>query len=87
MDANSRQYAPAGDLSIFEAAAFKQSLIDLLKNDGLVCLDLSSVKRVDTAAIQLMWAAKQSGRLLVPVIPETLQKKLAQLGFTEPLSE
>lgn len=87
MDANSRQCAPAGDLSIFEAAVFKESLINLLKNDGLVCLDLSQVKRVDTAAIQLMWAAKQSGRLLVPVIPEILQTKLTQLGFTEPLSE
>lgn len=87
MDVNSRQCTPAGDLSIFEAAAFKESLVNLLKNDGLVCLDLSKVKRVDTAAIQLMWAARQSGRLLVPVIPENLQRKLTQLGFSEPLSE
>lgn len=87
MDANSRQYAPVGDLSIFEAAALKESLVKLLSNDGLVCLDLSMTKRVDTAAIQLMWAAKQSGRLLVPVIPADVQTKLTQLGFTEPLSE
>ena len=87
MDANSRQYAPAGDLTLFEADSFKQSLIALLKNDGLVCMDLSNVTRVDTAAIQLMWAAKQSGRLLVLVIPADLQTRLTQLGFTEPLSE
>lgn len=87
MDADSRQCAPSGDLTIFEAAAFKDSLTKLFTNDGLVCLDLGKVKRVDTAAIQLMWAARKSGRLLVTGIPGELTTKLTQLGFTEPLSE
>ena len=43
--------------------------------------------RVDTAAIQLMWAARKLGRLLVTGIPQELQIKLTQLGFSEPLSE
>jgi len=87
MDANSRQYAPSGDLTVFEAATLKDSLTKLFANDGLVCMDLSQVKRVDTAAIQLMWAARKSGRLLVTGIPNELEQKLTQLGFTEPLSE
>jgi len=87
MDANSKQYTPVGDVTIFEAAAFKESLTKLFANDGLVCLDLGKVKRVDTAAIQLMWAARKSGRLLVTGIPNELETKLTQLGFTEPLSE
>ncbi len=87
MGADSRQCAPSGDLTIFEAAGFKESLTALFANDGLVCLDLGNVKRVDTAAIQLMWAARKSGRLLVTSIPSELSTKLTQLGFTEPLSE
>jgi anti-anti-sigma regulatory factor len=87
MEADSRLCKPTGELTIFEAAEFKEKLITLLTNEGLVCLDLSQVKRVDTAAIQLMWAARKLGRLLVTGIPQELQTKLTQLGFSEPLSE
>ncbi len=87
MSTNSKQCAPEGDLTIFEAGGFKEMLTALLGNDGLVCLDLGKVKRVDTAAIQLMWAARKSGRLLVTSIPKELETKLTQLGFAEPLSE
>jgi anti-anti-sigma regulatory factor len=87
MDTNSRQYEPEGELTIFEAASFKESLTQLIANDGLVCMDLKNVTRVDTAAIQLMWAARKLGRILVTGIPQELQTKLTQLGFSEPLSE
>jgi anti-anti-sigma regulatory factor len=87
MDTNSRQYEPEGELTIFEAASFKESLTQLIANDGLVCMDLQKVTRVDTAAIQLMWAARKLGRILVTGIPQELQTKLTQLGFSEPLSE
>lgn len=87
MSDQSKHYAPKGDLTIFEAAAFKDGLVALLSQDGLVCLDLAGVQRVDTAAIQLMWAARQSGRLLVTNIPDALTGKLQALGFREPLSE
>ena len=59
----------------------------LLTNEGLVCLDLSQVSRVDTAAIQLMWAARKLGRLLVTGISDELQSKVTRLGFSGPLSE
>jgi anti-anti-sigma regulatory factor len=87
MDANSRQYAPVGELTIFEAASFKESLIQLISNDGLVCMDLGEVTHVDTTAIQLMWAARKLGRILVTGIPQELHTKMTQLGFSEPLSE
>jgi anti-anti-sigma regulatory factor len=87
METDSRLCKPSGDLTIFEAAEFKESLLAVLANDGLVCLDLSQVTRVDTSAIQLMWAARKLGRLLVTGIPQELQTKLNQLGFSEPLSE
>lgn len=87
MDTNSRQYAPTGDLSIFEASSFREALLALLSNDGLVCLDLGQVTRVDSSAIQLMWAAKQLGRILVTGIPKDLEEKMKRLGFSGSLSE
>ena len=87
MGPDSRLCKPSGDLTIFEAAEFKEALITVLANDGLVCLDLSQVGRVDTASMQLLWAARKLGRLLVTGISDELQTKLNQLGFSEPLSE
>lgn len=87
METDSRLCKPVGDLTIFEAAEFKEALTRVLANDGLVCLDLSQITRVDTAAIQLMWAARKLGRLLVTNIPQDLSSKMTRLGFTESLSE
>lgn len=86
-DQTSRHLAPSGDLTIFEAAEFKESLVKLFANEGLVSLDLSGVARVDTAGIQLILAARKQGRMLVLGISDDLQDKLTQLGFTAPLSE
>jgi anti-anti-sigma regulatory factor len=87
MESDSRLCKPSGELTVFEAAEFKGALLAVLANEGLVCLDLSQVTRVDTAAIQLMWAARKLGRLLVTGISLELQTKLTRLGFSEPLSE
>lgn len=86
-DQNPRHLAPSGDLTVFEAAEFKESLVKLFANEGLVSLDLSGVARVDTAGIQLMLAARKQGRMVVMGISQDLQAKLTQLGFTDPLSE
>lgn len=84
---NDRLLSPKGDITIFEAAEFKDALVKLLANDGLVSLDLGGVVRVDTAAIQLLLAARKQGRMFVTGMSEDLQTRLTQLGFTEPLSE
>jgi len=84
---NPRHLAPTGDLTIFEVAEFRDYLVKLFANDGLVSIDLSRVVRVDTAAIQLMLSARRQACMLVMGISEDLQGKLNQLGFTEPLSE
>jgi anti-anti-sigma regulatory factor len=87
VDQNPRHLAPKGDLTIFEASEFKDSLTKLFQNEGLVSLDLSGVARVDTAAIQLLLAAKKEDRMLVSGISEDLQTRLQQMGFTGSLSE
>ena len=86
-DSNTRHLAPTGDLTIFEAGEFKESLVKLFDNDGLVSLDLRGVDRVDTAAIQLMLSARKQGRMFVTGISEEVQAKLKQLGFHDQLSE
>lgn len=87
MTDNARLLVPTGDLTIFEVEEFKKSLLTLFQNEGLVSLDLSRVGRVDTAAVQLLWAAKKEGRMFVVGISEVLQAAFNQLGFLEPLSE
>ena len=84
---NPRHLVPKGEITIFEASEFKDSLTKLFKNDGLVSVDLSGVTRADTAAIQLLLAAKKQNRMFVSGISEDLQSRLQQLGFTGSLSE
>jgi anti-anti-sigma regulatory factor len=84
---NPRHLAPTGDLTIFEADEFKESLVKLFTNDGLVSLDLAGVPRVDTAAIQLMLAARKQERMFVSGVSDELQAKLKHLGFRGSLSE
>ncbi len=84
---NPRHLTPTGELTIFEVAEFKESLVKLFTCEGLVSIDLSRVSRVDTAAIQVMLSARKQARMLVMGISEDLQGKLNQLGFTDPLSE
>lgn len=87
MEENPRQLTPTGDLTIFEVEDFKKALIKLFQNEGLVSLDLAQVGRVDTAAIQLLWAARKEGRMFVTGMSEDLRTTLNQLGFSEPLGE
>lgn len=84
---NARHLAPKGELTIFEAEEFKESLVKLFTNDGLVSLDLTGVTRVDTSAIQLLLAARKQERMFVSGISADLQEKLQQLGFRGSLSE
>jgi len=86
-DQSPRHLAPKGDITIFEVGEFKDSLTKLFTNDGLVSVDLSGVARVDTAAIQLLLAAKKQNRMFVSGISKDLRGRLHQLGFTGSLSE
>lgn len=72
--------SPSGELTIFEAAAFKGELVRLLEQPGLVLLDLSGVTRVDTSCVQLILSARQSGRLAVTGITPDVERTMAALG-------
>lgn len=48
-----------GDLTIYHAAAIKQHLIDGVRGNGVLELDLSHVGEIDTAGVQLLALAKR----------------------------
>lgn len=53
-----------GDLSIYNAAEIKQHLIDGVRSSNLLELDLSHVKEMDTAGLQLLVLAKRESQKL-----------------------
>ncbi|GJL51414.1 STAS domain-containing protein [Candidatus Nitrospira salsa] len=71
---------PEGDLTIFEAAEFREALLALSKHEGPLELDVSGVERVDSSGIQLMIAASHDGRLAMTGMTASLREKIAGIG-------
>lgn len=76
-------YTPMTDLTIFEAADFRFSLIALLLQDVPVTVDLSHVHQIDSSCLQVLLAAHRSGHLTVAGGSEQFRLKATQLGFRE----
>lgn len=76
-------YTPTTDLTIFEAVDFRNSLVTLLSQEGLVTVDLTLVHQIDSSCIQILLAARRSGRLTVVGVSEQFRLKAAQLGCPE----
>jgi len=51
-----------GDLTIYNAAEIKQHLIDGVRAESVLELDLSHVGEIDTAGLQLLALAKRESR-------------------------
>ena len=56
---------PEGDLTIFEAAEFREGLIALHQQEDPIELDLSDVERMDSSGVQLIMAGVKSGRITI----------------------
>ena len=76
-------YVPTGDVTIFEAASFKDELVKLLALEGPVAIDCSNVGRVDSCALQLIIAAQRSGRLALTGVSDALRQKLVRIGCAD----
>jgi|APFre7841882590_1041340.scaffolds.fasta_scaffold466996_1 anti-anti-sigma regulatory factor len=76
-------YTPMTDLTIFEAADFRFSLIALLLQDVPVTVDLTHVHQIDCSCLQVLLAAHRSGHLTVAGISESFRQKVMQLGCGE----
>jgi anti-anti-sigma regulatory factor len=72
--------SPSGELTIFEASAFHGDLVKLLGVEGPRTLDLSGVPRMDAAGIQLVLAARRSGRVTVTGLTPDARRAIASLG-------
>jgi anti-anti-sigma regulatory factor len=83
MDGTDSTYAPTTDLTIFEAVDFRNRLVTLLSQEGPVTVDLSKVHQIDSSCIQILLAARRSGRLTVAGASETFRLKAMQLGCPE----
>ena len=71
---------PEGDLTIFEAAEFREALLLLGKHDGPIELDMSDVENVDSSGIQLMMAASQNSQLIITGMPSVIREKISNVG-------
>ncbi|WP_447968354.1 STAS domain-containing protein [Nitrospira sp. M1] len=71
---------PEGDLTIFEAAEFREALLALIKHDGSCELDVSDVERVDSSGIQLLVAASQHGSLGITGMTSAIREKIIGVG-------
>ncbi|GJL53243.1 MAG: hypothetical protein NPIRA02_03750 [Nitrospirales bacterium] len=71
---------PEGDLTIFEAAEFREGLLALVKHDGPCELDVSDVERVDSSGIQLLIAASQYGAVRITGMTSAIREKIIGVG-------
>lgn len=76
--------------TVKDAAALKQSLCAVLNNEAAVIIDVGSVERIDTAAIQVLCAfvrqrAADAHAVIWQGIPTTLREAAGLLGVSDML--
>ena len=71
---------PKGDLTIFEAAEFKDALLSLHEKEDPIELDLTDVERVDSSGIQLIVAGATMGRMAVTGMTTVIKEKMLAIG-------
>ncbi|MFO0775893.1 MAG: STAS domain-containing protein [Nitrospiraceae bacterium] len=73
-------WTPTGSLTIEAAALVKEELLARVSVQSPFTVDLSRIERLDTACLQLLLAAKQSGLCTVTGVPDTIKTRLTQVG-------
>ena len=71
---------PEGDLTIFEAAEFRERLIALHQQEDPIELDVSEVERIDSSGVQLIIAGVKSGRLTLAGLTDSIRDKFKKIG-------
>lgn len=77
-----QMYVPIGDLTIATVTEFKAALVDMMSDGKSGTLDLAGVRRVDTAALQVMIAAERTGRIALTSPSQPVMKAMEAIGFT-----
>ena len=79
---------PEGDLTIFEAAEFRERLIALHQQDDPIELDVTDVERIDSSGVQLIIAGVKSGRITITGLTDSIRDKFKKIGceqFVKPM--
>ena len=71
---------PEGDLTIFEAAEFRERLIALHQQEDPIEIDLSDVERMDSSGVQLLIAGVKLGRMTIAGLTESIEDKFKKIG-------
>ena len=72
----------SGEITIFEATAFRDALVTLLTHEGRVTLDLGGVERIDTSGVQILMAALRIGRLTVTGLRPEVRQSITRIGYS-----
>ncbi|MDT7041898.1 STAS domain-containing protein [Candidatus Nitronereus thalassa] len=71
---------PEGELTIFEAADFRQALLGLSEKPGDLELNLANVSRMDSSGVQLVVSACQEMILEVTNVPSAVKEQFEVIG-------
>ena len=77
-----QRYVPTSDLTIATVTEFKAALVDMTSDGKSGMLDMSGVRRVDVAALQVMIAAQRTGRIALMSLSQPVMAAMAAIGFT-----
>lgn len=80
MEKQAHVFTPTGDLTICEVTTFRESVVALVADDKSWLLDLSQLRRVDAAGMQLLLAAERSGNFTLTGMSEELRHSLQHVG-------
>jgi len=77
-----QRYVPTDDLTIATVTEFKAALVNMISDGKSGTLELAAVRRVDTAALQVMIAAERTGRIALKNPSQPVRKAMDAIGFT-----
>ena len=78
---------PDGELTIFEAADFREALLDLSTKEGQLELSFANIGRVDSSCVQLVVSACQEMVLQVTNVSAAVQEQFDVIGCGKFLAE
>lgn len=71
---------PEGELTIFEAAEFRDAFVMLGTKTGELELSLAKIERMDSSSVQLVIAACQEMNLKITHVPPGVQEQFDVVG-------
>ena len=71
---------PDDELTIFEAAEFREALLALSAKDGELELSLANIERMDSSSVQLVVAACQEMALNITKVSPVVQEQFDVIG-------